>query len=125
MNGTLRAVGLAKPGAPHGGQWVVKHSYPLQDEPIMRTIAWRVTGVRRAGTSPAFAPEMRDGLVVEYTSGEGNWQAYAGGGYLVLATEHDGTATEAPIPAPRCRVETRYRSGRWEKCLTARGWIAA
>ena len=118
MTGTLR--GLAMPGAPHGGKWAVEHSYPFQDEPIMLTVAWRVIGVRRDG---ADAPEMRDGLAMEYANGK--WSAYANGGYLVLMTEEHGTATEAPIPQPRCRVETRYRSGRWEKYLAARGWAAA
>ena len=116
MNGTLRQ---------HGRDWTVEHSYPLQDEPVMRTVTWRVIGARRTGGSPAFAPEMRDGLAMEYAAHDGNWEAYANGGYLVVETDTDGTASEGPIPAPRCRVETRYRSGRWEKCLTARGWIAA
>ena len=35
--------------------------------------------------------------------------------------------TETPIPRPKVRVgvETRYRDGRWEKLLKARGWVAA
>lgn len=30
-----------------------------------------------------------------------------------------------PIPAPRTKVETRYRDGRWQKYLKTKGWVAA
>lgn len=30
---------------------------------------------------------------------------------------------EVPIPKPKTRVKTRYKNGRWEKLLKARGWV--
>ena len=32
---------------------------------------------------------------------------------------------EEPIPAPKTRVETRYRYGKWDKYLKSRGWVEA
>jgi hypothetical protein len=107
--------------------WSVEHRYTAQDTPELITVAWRITGTSRTG-AVAFAPALADGLEVSSGSGEGDrWSAYASGGSLVVVTEHEGTIRRDPLPCPRVRagVETRYRSGRWEKWTKRAGWVAA
>lgn len=60
------------------------------------------------------------GSVVVYRLGERLWSAD-----VAVRSECDRTEVE-PIPCPKVRkgIETRYRQGRWEKCLKT-GWTAA
>lgn len=43
-----------------------------------------------------------------------------------LASKPADITESAPLPCPKVRkgIETRYRQGRWEKCLRT-GWVAA
>ena len=107
-----------------GREWTVEHRYSVFAEPQWNTVAWKVTGARRTGP---FAPDLADGLAVDHCGmGSDRFQAYAQGDYLILETEHEGTVTLSDYPCPKVRggIATRYRNGRWEKCLRA-GWVPA
>jgi len=107
-----------------GNVWTVEHSYPLNTEPRLVTLAWRVVGMRRTGP---FAPALADGLEVSSVHDRDAWQAYRQGDYLILETEHNGTPREDPLPCPPIRrgIETRYHMGAWQKYLKASGWVPA
>ena len=114
MNGILHKNGV---------DWTVAYTYSKSNEPILVTVQWKILTARRTGP---FAPILSEGLTVmseQYDS----WQAYAQGDYLILTSEHDGVASEAPYPPPKGnkRVEHRYASGRWEKNLSTKGWVPA
>jgi hypothetical protein len=60
---------------------------------------------------------IQDGRVSCYL-GNGN---YVHGALPELGQTKALTVETSPVPRPKCRVETRWRSGRWEK-LTRKGW---
>ena len=92
-------------------------------QPVRVLTGWRVLNARVTGPP---APELQAGLEVQYLTGSNDtWQTYRHGAYLILTTEHEGWTSAAPLPCPKVRagVETRYRDGRWQKYLKARGWV--
>jgi hypothetical protein len=90
---------------------------------------WPVRQVPRSDAEPIIGREAFEGRPGSYSARTAPYPAgywvelplLAGGQTRPLAT-----ATE-PIPQPRVRkgIETRYRTGRWEKYLKASGWVTA
>ena len=115
LQGTLRRL---------GNNWIIEHKSTIQDTPVWRITTWQVIDVsRRTPYGPA--PDMSDGLTVEAVRDRDAWQAHEHGNYLILETNHVGTAREEPYPCPKVRngIETRYQSGAWQKYLKTKGWI--
>jgi len=62
--------------------------------------------------------------------GSGQFSVYLGNGNHLTATLVNGGSTLPvktevfPAPKPKCRVETRWQYGQWEK-YTKKGWVAA
>ena len=97
------------------------------NEPTRIRQVWPIESLRTEGMSYCRNDEAI-GKPASVT--DGRVSCYLGNGNWVKGALPDGGKTKAtilettPIPRPKCRVETRWHGGRWEK-LTRRGWVAA
>ena len=101
-------------------------------EPVMRSCVWPTT------EHVSRLPEEYDRVEITKQGGSGygynlyfyrkdscfnfcNFAVYLpeGGKTTALRVETE------PIPTPKTKLETRYRDGRWQKYLKAKGWVAA
>jgi hypothetical protein len=108
-----------------GNDWFVVHSYPATFEPKQISVRWKVIRSEVKGLG-CWDESATEGIDVQHLSGD-VWQAYRQGTYLVVVTEHEGTASETPVPCPKVRkgIETRWHQGAWQKYLQTKGWVAA
>jgi hypothetical protein len=76
------------------------------------------------------AISIEDAIGREATIQDGRVSVYCGNGNYLDGGLVDGGQTKSiktetiDVPRPKCRVETRWRDGRWEKLLR-KGWVAA
>ena len=87
---------------------------------------WPIVELRTRGMSYCRIDEafgkpatITDGRVSCYL-GQGN---YVEGALPQLGSTKAITQETFPIPCPKCRVETRYYNGQWQK-TTRKGWVA-
>jgi hypothetical protein len=72
-----------------------------------------------------------DAIGREATITDGLVSCYLGNGNYFYGKLAQGGQTpsiiieETPVPRPKVRVDTRWQSGRWEKYLKTKGWVAA
>lgn len=94
------------------------------DEPVL-AVSWWPLGMKAGDFKRSYGPEPLGQEM--HSLGGGLYQGRQDGRLYRL---RNGGATIAAyvetrsIPRPRCRAQTRWRNGRWEKRL-ARGWAAA
>ncbi len=99
------------------------YSKPLQYRHVWAFDAYRFSGMSYCREDDAIGKpaSVTDGRV----------SCYLGNGNYLKATLPQGGSTKAIIlevtdlPAPKCRCETRWHNGRWEKYNARKGWIVA
>jgi len=97
-------------------------------EPISIRHVWELERVRTGGYSYC---RIDDAIGKPATCTDGRVSCYLGQGNSLTGDMSQGGSTKAitieqsPIPRPKCRVETRWHNGRWEKYTKAKGWQPA
>jgi hypothetical protein len=109
------------------GHLCVRYTYTQSDRPERVFIWWpffRCTE-KQARDEYAIGSELRDCRDGIYALQiPGNYRSVTlrlpeGGKTKNLVTETE------PVPVPKCRVETRWYSGGWQKYLKSQGWVSA
>lgn len=122
MNETLKA---------RDGHLYVVSEDCYSDEPVLVS-RWYPLGTEDGERVKSRDREhMLEGSITEgVVSGVYTWRAANGISTIPMRLLNMGATVpdftdEEPIPAPKCRVETRWMNGRWEKYLASRGWVVA
>lgn len=122
MNDTLRA---------RDGHLYVVSEDCLSDEPV-KISRWYPVGTEDGEqvTSKDREHMLEGSIIPGQFSGIYTWRAANGLSTIQIRLIDLGLCTptftdEEPIPAPKCRVKTRWNNGRWEKLLAHSGWTDA
>jgi hypothetical protein len=105
----------------------VEYQATIYNEPKVIRNVWPLGYYRFRGMS---AISIEDAIGREATIQDGRVSVYCGNGNYLDGGLVDGGQTKSiktetiDVPRPKCRVETRWRDGRWEK-LMRKGWVAA
>jgi hypothetical protein len=97
------------------------------NEPEQIRHVWPLVSLRTHGMSYCRADEA---VGKQATCVDGRVSCYLGNGNYVSGELPELGSTKAviletkPLPRPKCRSETRWYHGRWEKLLR-KGWVAA
>jgi hypothetical protein len=107
------------------GHYGFEYRTTLYNDPVEVRQVWILDRVWTAGMSWA-DPKSAFGKPASLHYGV--MSCYLGNGnYLSgeIAPDKPADICESlPVPRPKCRIETRWHYGRWEKLLR-RGWVAA
>lgn len=104
------------------------HCYTELNEPIRRKMFFRI-GIPASELQEATIAELQ-GKEVACDTQYATASVYLGHGRYwkcegpAGSTPCDFIETEN-VPAPKCKVETRWHNGRWDKYLKSRGWVIA
>jgi len=104
------------------------HSYVELNEPIRRKMFFRL-GICASELDAQALVELPGKEVycdTQYATASvylGPWRDWKCQG-PAGSTPCDFIETEI-VPAPKCKVETRWRNGRWDKYLKSKGWVIA
>lgn len=108
------------------GTLAVEYQCAMTNEPKMIRHVWPLGHYRTSGMSYC---RIEDAIGKTASVRDGYVSVYLGNGNYLNGTLTEGGSTKSletsvtDIPAPKCRTETRWRNGRWEKLLR-KGWVA-
>jgi hypothetical protein len=108
-------------------QFGFESTHTLYNEPKRVRQVWALSAVRTSGYSYC---RIQDAIGKPATCTDARVNCYLGQGNSVAAVIDGGGSAKAiiheilPVPRPKCRVETRWYDGQWQK-LTRKGWIPA
>lgn len=114
------------------GRLFVREAEPAWGEPTLIVRFWATRFTRRDLQSwdETTESDPADIKILKHNFGFGYSLKFPGHGFWI-EVRYEGTARadrseEIPNPCPKVRagIPTRYRQGRWEKCLKA-GWTCA
>jgi len=115
---------------PAGPGFAVRYTDTEWSTPVRVSHWWPVGTVYRdpAQATIPVAPEELVGEALSTHVGTGSFY-HPGTGWRFGLVDGGKTqpvkTTREEVPAPRVRVETRWRNGRWEKRLKRKGWVWA
>jgi hypothetical protein len=116
LNGTIIDLGA--------GQFGIECLSTDYNKPERIRHVWPIVALQTRGMSYC---RNEEALGKPATISDGRVSCYLGNGNYVHGALPDLGQTKAiilevsPMPKPRCRVETRWYGGRWQK-LTRKGW---
>lgn len=110
------------------GKWAIRQEMTISYEPMMLIYYWPVETV-----TPIFGSELWDGMALtpKGSGGDFSWyNAITPGNYTSVGV---GLRTQClkveqvKIEPPKVRtgIQTRWKDGRWQKYLQAKGWVNA
>lgn len=104
-----------------GGRYYFAYSSADNNRPELVTNYWLVCSAVIGESEYDGAEAYWDNGRLAFRLGERLWSREQ-----YLASKPSDITEVVPIPCPKVRkgIETRYRHGRWEKCLRA-GWVSA
>lgn len=117
--------------------WWIESAYPGYSTPELITNRYAVYAWRNARQNYGPAGSPQDGQEATYHRDSAHdyegkeavrWSVYTGNGsYLEVTAAKTAAQTVTPLSCPKVRkgIETRYRSGVWEKYLKQSGWVRA
>lgn len=104
----------------------VEYESTFTGEPKMIRQIWPIGSYRLTGMSYC---TLQDAIGKPATIRDGAVSVYLGNGNHLNGNLVNGGSTQSiktetlDVPRPKCRVETRWKNGRWEKLLRT-GWVA-
>ena len=110
----------------HDGWLCMRSESTLSSEPTTIVSFYPIVPASRADVETLFDRTVR----YRYLE-DGDFMGVDLHGKALTVHLKDGGATlplhtdQMPVRPPRCRVQTRWHIGRWEKYLTREGWVLA
>ena len=120
LNGTI----IVLPSFGYGFEYITA----LHNEPTKVRQVWPIAALRSTGFGYC---SNDDAIGKPATLTDGRVSCYLGQGKWVNGALPEGGQTKSvvlettPIAAPKCRSETRWQNGAWQKYSARKGWIAA
>lgn len=102
----------------------VEYECTLGSQPKAVRQTWPLGSFQLRG----FAMSLSDAIGRDAVIDQGRVSVYCGNGNSLIGNLVNGGSTESirtvtlDIPCPKCRTETRWHDGRWEKLLR-KGWV--